>query len=50
MASFIASLRAKPRPTLSGEPEKPTDLTGEPFVGMWRERKDMRDSLVSTAP
>ncbi len=44
VANFIASLRAESRPALSDKPEKQTDLTDEPFVGMWHEREDMRDS------
>ncbi len=43
-ANFIASLRAGSRPAPSDGPEKPADLTDEPFVGMWREREDVRDS------
>jgi hypothetical protein len=44
VANLIASLRAKSRPALSDGPEKRPNLTDEPFVGMWREREDMRDS------
>lgn len=46
VAIFIASLRAESQPTLSNGLEKQTDLTDEPFVGMWREREDMQDSSV----
>ncbi len=41
---FVAFLReryAKPRVTPTS---KRTSLREEPFVGMWRNRKDMRDS------
>ncbi len=44
VASFILSLRAESTLAGSGEPEKRTDLTDEPFIGMWREREDLRDS------
>lgn len=44
VASFIASLRAESQPAPSDGPGKPSDLADEPFVGMWREREDLRDS------
>jgi DNA-directed RNA polymerase specialized sigma24 family protein len=44
VADFIASLRGESRSALSDGPEKRTDLANEPFVGVWREREDMRDS------
>lgn len=46
VATFIASLRAGSRSALSDGLEKQADLTDEPFVGMWREREDMRDSSI----
>lgn len=44
VANFIASLRWETRFASSDEPQKPTDLIDEPFVGMWCGREDMQDS------
>ena len=37
-------ITAKGQITIPSEKPKRRSLTKEPFVGMWRSRKDMRDS------
>jgi hypothetical protein len=44
VADFIASLQSRYK---KSEPEKKVkrrDITKEKFIGMWRDREDMRDS------
>lgn len=42
VADFIASLREESRPARSGALP---NLEDEPFIGMWSDREDMRDSV-----
>jgi hypothetical protein len=44
---FIAFLRTRQRPRRSKRPARPLgDLADEPFIGMWRDREDMKDSTA----
>lgn len=43
---FVAFLKARyPTPQPVRETRQ-TDLVGEPFIGMWRDREDMQDSAL----
>lgn len=44
VADFITFLRTRYVPLRASKTTKRTKLADEPFVGMWRNRKDMRDS------
>jgi len=41
---FIAFLHARYVPSGASQTAKRTTLAREPFIGMWRERKDLQDS------
>ncbi|MBI4674027.1 MAG: DUF2281 domain-containing protein [Chloroflexi bacterium] len=41
---FIAFLRTRYAVTSASSATKRTNLAKEPFIGMWRNRKDMNDS------
>jgi len=41
---FIAFLRTQYMPPRRRKTRKPSKLAKEPFVGMWRNRTDMKDS------
>ncbi len=41
---LIARLRARCRQSRPAKQTEPTDLAKEPFVGMWQDRDDLRDS------
>jgi hypothetical protein len=43
-ADFIAFLRMRYAEPKAGKRKSHTDLSNEPFVGMWRDRDDMQDS------
>lgn len=44
--AFLAFLKTRyPSPPASGKAKR-TDLANEPFVGMWQDREDMRDSTA----
>jgi hypothetical protein len=45
VADFIAFLRQRPRPARHGKGSA-RDWEDEPFVGMWREREEMKDSTA----
>ncbi len=45
---FVASLKSRyesPKPAFGNTGERETPLESEPFVGMWRDRSDMADSV-----
>jgi hypothetical protein len=44
VVKLIATLRARQNAATAGKRPLRTRLTKEPFVGMWRTRKDLRDS------
>ena len=44
VADFIAFLKARYAKAESASEAAPCPLAEEPFVGMWRDRKDMADS------
>jgi len=44
VADFIAFLRTRYVPPRAAKTAKRTKLADEPFIGMWRNRKDMQDS------
>lgn len=43
---FVAFLKARYPSGANVDKAKQTKLTCEPFVGMWRDRDDMRDSTA----
>ena len=43
---FIAFLKARYPTTQPARKERRTRLTDEPFIGMWRDREDMKDSTA----
>ena len=43
---FVAFLKARYSPTPTARKAKRTKLANEPFIGMWRTRKDMQDSTA----
>ncbi len=43
---FIAFLQTRYRPARSHKTARATPLAKEPFIGMWRDRDDMRDSAA----
>lgn len=44
VADFVAFLRNRYKPPCPTGRSKKTELTDEPFVGIWRNREDMEDS------
>jgi len=44
VADFIAFLRTRYAPLRVSKTAKRTKLADEPFIGMWHDREDMRDS------
>jgi hypothetical protein len=44
VADFIAFLHTRYEPFQSGKKANQINLADEPFIGMWRDRKDMKDS------
>ena len=46
VADFVAFLRARYSTTRRRPKAKQLPLTDDPFVGMWRDRDDMRDSTA----
>lgn len=44
VADFIAFLRIRYEQIRSGTKSTQTNLIDEPFIGMWRDREDMKDS------
>ena len=44
VADFITFLRTRYAPLRASKITKRTKLADEPFIGMWRNREDMRDS------
>jgi len=45
VADFIAFLRQRYRPAAGGKP-RTARWEDEPFVGMWRDREDLKDSAA----
>jgi hypothetical protein len=43
---FIVFLRTRQTPIGTSKPVKRSDLADEPFIGMWRKRKDLHDSTA----
>jgi hypothetical protein len=43
---FIAFLQTRYVPSRPRKTAKPTKLAQEAFIGMWRDRKDLRDSTA----
>ncbi|OQA46100.1 MAG: hypothetical protein BWY52_00953 [Chloroflexi bacterium ADurb.Bin325] len=43
VADFVANLKGRYPVSKSAKPKR-TDLLEEPFIGMWRDREDMKDS------
>ncbi|MBM4048339.1 MAG: DUF2281 domain-containing protein [Planctomycetes bacterium] len=41
---FVAFLKARYRPQRPAGKTRRVELADEPFIGMWRDREDMRDS------
>jgi Protein of unknown function (DUF2281) len=46
VADFISFLRTRYAPSQPNKTTKRTRLAKEPFIGMWRNRDDMRDSTA----
>ncbi|MCX7840363.1 MAG: DUF2281 domain-containing protein [Anaerolineae bacterium] len=46
VADFIAFLRTRYASSPVSKTAKRTKLSKEPFIGMWRTRKDMQDSIA----
>jgi hypothetical protein len=46
VADFISFLRTRYTPSRSTKISKRTRLANEPFIGMWHNREDMRDSTA----
>lgn len=44
VADFITFLRTRYVPSRVSQATRRTKLSKEPFIGMWRNRKDMQDS------
>lgn len=44
VADFITFLRTRKTPLRASKTAKRTKLADEPFIGMWRNREDMRNS------
>jgi len=43
---FLAFVKARYASAPAAKKRRQTKLTAEPFVGMWRDREDMRDSVA----
>jgi len=43
---FLTFLKARYSPSPAAQRVKGTKLASEPFVGMWQDREDMRDSTA----
>jgi len=43
---FIAFLQTRYAPTRPRKTGKPTKLANEAFIGMWRDREDLKDSTA----
>lgn len=43
---YVAFLRQRYKTSSSAETKSFPDLRGEPFIGMWKDREDMRDSTA----
>ncbi len=46
VADFITFLRTHYAPRRASKTAKRTKLADEPFIGMWRNRKDLQDSTA----
>ena len=46
IADFLAFLKARYPSAPASKKAKRSKLTDEPFIGMWRDREDMRDSTA----
>lgn len=46
VADFITFLRTRYAPLRASETAKRTKLADEPFIGMWRDREDLKDSIA----
>ena len=44
VSDFIASLQSRYKKSKPEKKLKRTDITKEKFIGMWRDREDMKDS------
>jgi hypothetical protein len=45
-ADFIAFLRQRYHKPTAGTEAKKTNLSAEPFIGMWQDRTEMQDSTA----
>jgi hypothetical protein len=45
VADFIAFLRTRYKPS-SAQKTKPVDILKESFIGIWKEREDLSDSVT----
>ena len=43
---YVAFLRERYKTSLNNKTEPLPDLRSEPFIGMWKDREDMRDSAA----
>ena len=43
VAAFVALLRSRSRTKRGGKPRSLVAFTDDPFIGMWRDREDMRN-------
>ncbi len=46
IADFVAFLRARYKRPLKRKQTRRTDLVNESFIGIWKDREDMKDSSV----
>ena len=46
VVDFIAFLAQRYQPPQSRKVDRPVSLADEPFVGMWKDRKDLQDSTA----
>ena len=46
VTAFILFLERRGKPAASGRSRRQVKLSEEPFVGMWRDRQDMRDGTA----
>ena len=44
VVDFIAFLRTRYKRTAQEKQTKPSNLVNEPFIGIWKDRKDMNNS------
>lgn len=47
VVDFVAFLKSRYPKASSVKKTRRTKLADEPFIGMWRDREDMRDSTVN---